>query len=139
MSDADNAQSSKKPSTTRFPGVSAMRPGPDPAGLSAPAERGPLAAAPATGPEFSATTASPGQAAGTAGTPISEYEREVMGSIPVPFSTRISFQANQQLASMMEPGKAGARRGKKRTKTDLLAEALNLLFKKYGLPQVVDE
>jgi hypothetical protein len=67
--------------------------------------------------------------------PAPEYDREMIETIRIPFSTRISFQADQQLQVLMDPGRG---RTKKRTKTDLLAEALNLLFKKYGMPQVAD-
>jgi hypothetical protein len=48
-------------------------------------------------------------------------------SVKVPYSSRITFGADQQLKGMAKEG---------RSQTDLLAEALNLLFKKYGLDQI---
>jgi hypothetical protein len=45
-------------------------------------------------------------------------------AIKVPFSSRITYAADQQLKAMAKEG---------RSQTDLLAEALNLLFKKNGL------
>jgi hypothetical protein len=48
-------------------------------------------------------------------------------SLKVPYSSRITVAAQQQLAQL---GRAG------HSQVDLLGEALNLLFKKHGLPQV---
>jgi hypothetical protein len=53
-----------------------------------------------------------------------EADFEALRARKVPFSSRITFAAERQL-------KALAREGT--TQTDLLAEALNLLFKKRGL------
>lgn len=47
-------------------------------------------------------------------------------AVKVPFSSRITMAADQQLKGMARQG---------RSQTDLLAEALNLLFKKHGLEQ----
>ena len=46
--------------------------------------------------------------------------------IKVQFSSRISYSADQQLKALAKQG---------HTQTDLLAEALNLLFKKHGLDE----
>jgi hypothetical protein len=48
-------------------------------------------------------------------------------AVKVPFSSRITVAADQQLKAMAREG---------RSQTDLLAEALNLLFKKHGRDQV---
>jgi hypothetical protein len=48
-------------------------------------------------------------------------------SVKVPFSSRITVGADQQLKAMAKEG---------RSVTDLLAEALNLLFKKHGHDQI---
>jgi hypothetical protein len=153
MSQAENTVTTAKGNGGKFARFSAGRIGPEPAGLAgreasaesvstptpaapelvvaAPADQVPMPLTPATN-----TAVSPPQSQ-EAQEP--DYIREGIGNIQMPFSTRISYQAHQQLEELMEPIKVGGRRGKKRTKTDLLAEALNLLFKKYGLKQVVDE
>jgi hypothetical protein len=48
-------------------------------------------------------------------------------SVKVPFSSRITVAAQQQLAALGKEGKS---------QVDLLSEALNLLFKKYKLSEV---
>jgi antitoxin-like ribbon-helix-helix protein len=47
--------------------------------------------------------------------------------IKVPYSSRISYAADLQLKALAKEG---------HTQVDLLAEALNLLFKKYGVAEV---
>lgn len=54
-------------------------------------------------------------------------EIAALRSVKVPFSSRITVAADQQLKAMAREG---------RSQTDLLAEALNLLFKKHGREQV---
>jgi hypothetical protein len=61
-------------------------------------------------------------------TPVST-ELEALRAIKVPFSSRITAAAERQL-------KALSREGEGRSQTELLAEALNLLFKKHGRDQV---
>jgi hypothetical protein len=60
-------------------------------------------------------------------TQLAEASAAALKSVKVPYSSRISFPADQQLKKMAKEG---------RSQTDLLAEALNLLFKKYGLDQI---
>jgi hypothetical protein len=50
-------------------------------------------------------------------------ELERLRAVKVPFSSRITVAAEQQLKAMAREG---------RSQTDLLAEALNLLFKRHG-------
>lgn len=54
-------------------------------------------------------------------------ELAALRSVKVPFSSRITVAADQQLKAMAREG---------RSQTELLAEALNLLFKKHGRPPV---
>jgi antitoxin-like ribbon-helix-helix protein len=54
-------------------------------------------------------------------------EIAALRSVKVPFSSRITVAADQQLKAMAREG---------RSQTELLAEALNLLFKKHGRNQV---
>lgn len=54
-------------------------------------------------------------------------EMAALRSVKVPFSSRITVAADQQLKAMAREG---------RSQTELLAEALNLLFKKHGKDQV---
>lgn len=54
-------------------------------------------------------------------------ELERLRAVKVPFSSRITVAAEQQLKAMAREG---------RSQTDLLAEALNLLFKRHGKPPV---
>ena len=56
-------------------------------------------------------------------------ELEALRNVKVPFSSRITAAAERQL-------KALSREGEGRSQTELLAEALNLLFKKHGRDQV---
>jgi hypothetical protein len=58
----------------------------------------------------------------TLGAPI-----DILRTIKVPYSSRITVAAQRQLADL---GKRG------HSQVDLLAQALNLLFKRYGLDQV---
>src|SRR3569833_325010 len=52
---------------------------------------------------------------------------EALKSVKVPFSSRITIAADQQLKAMAREG---------HSQTSLLAEALNLLFKRHGKDQV---
>lgn len=52
---------------------------------------------------------------------------DAMRDIKVQFSSRVSYAADQQLKGMAKQG---------HSQTKLLAEALNMLFKKYGLDEV---
>lgn len=54
-------------------------------------------------------------------------ELERLRAVKVPFSSRITVAADQQLKAMAREG---------RSQTDLLGEALNLLFKRHGKPPV---
>lgn len=58
-----------------------------------------------------------------------QSEMAMLRSIRVPFSSRITAAADRQLRAL-------SREGQGTTQTDLLAEALNLLFKKHGRDQV---
>ena len=53
-------------------------------------------------------------------------ELAALRTVKVPYSSRITVAADRQLKAMAKQG---------RSQTDLLAEALNLLFKKHGLDQ----
>jgi hypothetical protein len=55
-------------------------------------------------------------------------ELAALRSVKVPYSSRITLAADQQLKAMARQGKG--------SQVDLLAEALNLLFKKYGFDQI---
>lgn len=52
---------------------------------------------------------------------------EALKNVKVPYSSRINVAADQQLKMLAKQG---------HTQVDLLAEALNLLFKKYGLDEL---
>jgi hypothetical protein len=52
---------------------------------------------------------------------------EAVPDIKVPYSSRISYAADLQLRALAKEG---------HTQVDLIAEALNLLFKKHGLDEV---
>jgi hypothetical protein len=86
------------------------------------------------GPEPAApTTASASPPAGTPSAPPPAPSASTdaatiaaLRAVKVPFSSRITVAADQQLKAMSREG---------RSVTDLLAEALNLLFKKHGRDQ----
>ena len=58
---------------------------------------------------------------------VAAAELERLRAVKVPFSSRITVAADQQLKAMAREG---------RSQTDLLAEALNLLFKRHDKPPV---
>jgi hypothetical protein len=65
------------------------------------------------------------------GAALSETDRsdlEAMRSVKVSYSCRITFAADQQLKALAVQQQL--------SQVDLIAEALNLLFKKNGLPEV---
>jgi hypothetical protein len=89
--------------------------GPEPAAPSAPEQTETEGAAPSA-PATTDTTADAMNA-----------ELAALRSVKVPFSSRITVAADQQLKAMARQG---------HSQTALLSEALNLLFKKHGLTQV---
>jgi hypothetical protein len=74
-----------------------------------------------------ATDPLPAASLPSASTQLAEASAAALKSVKVPYSSRISFPADQQLKKMAKEG---------RSQTELLAEALNMLFKKHGLDQV---
>jgi hypothetical protein len=85
----------------------------------------PAVAAPQTPPPASEpvkVTAAP-----SASVPRADASAAALKAVKVPYSSRITYGADQQLKTMAKEG---------RSQTDLLSEALNLLFKEHGLDQI---
>jgi hypothetical protein len=98
--------------------------GPEPAQPGAPAGAAMTAA---TTPPSEPPPAPPSaRSVGSAGK-LDAATMAALRSVKVPFSSRITVGADQQLKAMAKEG---------RSVTDLLAEALNLLFKKHGHNQI---
>ncbi len=108
--------------------------GPEPASphLAAP-EPAPSAPAPVAIAEDSPRTTEPARAAAEEQPPRKPRQApsvpaaDAVPDIKVPYSSRITYAADLQLKAL---GKEG------HTQVDLLAEAMNLLFKKHGLDEV---
>jgi len=95
-----------------------------------PKQLGPEPAAPAA--TVAVTTPSEAPPATPSGRPVAAAKLDAatmaaLRSVKVPFSSRITVGADQQLKAMAKEG---------RSVTDLLAESLNLLFKKHGHDQI---
>lgn len=89
------------------------------AASQAPSQEAPVTAAPP-----SAVTTPP-RKAGDA--PLQKPAKPLVPDIKVPYSSRISYAADLQLKALCKED---------HTQVDLLAEAMNLLFKKYGLDEL---
>jgi hypothetical protein len=94
--------------------------GPEPAAPPTIAAAAPVSSAPETPPEAPSARAVASQRLDAA-------TMAALRSVKVPFSSRITVAADQQLKAMAREG---------RSQTDMLAEALNLLFKKHGRDQL---